>query len=216
MNEELQKMLDNVHRYSSMVSNIVKCISNSLNYIDSLRPGEARIELAKAISIDTEADRYRRELIENRLVDIKDSIARGYILNILRMLDRVSELAKESIRYLDFIPYMEIPASIRSYIQEMVKISVKGVEKIVEALDFIKREEYGSTVEACKEVEYLEEKADELLHNVRKNLITYSNKIQNQITIIFLKDFIESIESVTDYEEDTADIVRALAIYLKR
>ncbi len=213
MDVETQQILDSVYRYSNMVSDIVKRIANSLTYLDSLRPGEARVELAKAIDIDTEADRYRRKLIENKLIAIKDSIVRGYILNILRMLDRVAELAKESMRYLDLIPYMEIPSPVRVYIQEIVKTSVKGIEKIIEALESIRRGNYSSTVEICKEVESLEEKVDEMLHNTRKNLIKYGEKIQNQIIVIFLKDFIESIESMTDYEEDAADIVRALAIY---
>ncbi|MCS7112050.1 MAG: DUF47 family protein [Ignisphaera sp.] len=214
MNLEIQQMLDDVHKYSHMVGDIVRSIANSLTYLDSFRPGEARVELAKSIDIDTKADRYRRGLIEGRLTAIKDSIARGYILSLLRMLDRVAEWAKESMRYLDLIPYMEIPSSIKLSIQEMVAASVKGIERIAEALNSIKKGDYASATAMCREVEHLEEKVDELLHKARKNLIVYGSRIQDRITMVFLKDFIESIESITDYEEDAADIIRALAMYL--
>lgn len=215
MDAKLQQILNDVCRYSYMVNNIVKCIANSLLYLDSFRAGDARVELAKALNIDTGADEYRRRIIEDRLTVIEDSIVRGYIHNILRMLDRVAEWAKESVRYLDLMPYMEIPSPIRDHIHEMVKVSVWGIEKVVEALELIKKGEYNSAVEICKEIEVLEEKVDELLHSARKNLIAFSSKIQSPIIILFLKDFIESIETMTDYEEDVADIVRALAIYLK-
>ena len=131
------------------------------------------------------------------------------------MLDRVAEWAKESIRYLDLIPYLEIPSPIKETIHDMIKTAVKGIEKIIEALELMRKGEYSSIIELCKEVEAVEEKVDELLHNARKSMVVYSNKIQNQAIVMFLKDFIESIETMTDYEEDTADIIKALTIYLK-
>lgn len=215
MNVEIQQALDDVYKYGSMVGDIVKSIANSLTYLDSLRPGEARVEIAKAIDSDTKADRYRRKLIESRITEVRDSIARSYLINILRMLDRVAEWAKESVRYLDLIPYMEIPSTVKLSVQEMVTASVVGMERVIEALNSIRKGDYSSAATICEEVEHIEEKVDEMLHKARKNLIAYSSRIQDHIAAVFLKDFIESIENVTDYEEDAADIIRALAIYLK-
>jgi uncharacterized protein Yka (UPF0111/DUF47 family) len=215
MNVKLRDIFSDLYKYGSMVRDIVESLANSLSYLDSFRAGEARLELAKAINIDTEADSYRREIIESKLIGIEDSIVRSYIHNILRMLDRVAEWAKESIRYLDLIPYLEIPSPIKETIHDMIKTAVKGIEKIIEALELMRKGEYSSIIELCKEVEAVEEKVDELLHNARKSMVVYSNKIQNQAIVMFLKDFIESIETMTDYEEDTADIIKALTIYLK-
>jgi uncharacterized protein Yka (UPF0111/DUF47 family) len=215
MNVKLRDIFSDLYKYGSMVRDIVESLANSLSYLDSFRAGEARLELAKAINIDTEADSYRREIIESKLIGIEDSIVRSYIHNILRMLDRVAEWAKESIRYLDLIPYLEIPSPIKETVHDMIKTAVKGIEKIIEALELMRKGEYSSIIELCKEVEAVEEKVDELLHNARKSMVVYSNKIQNQAIVMFLKDFIESIETMTDYEEDTADIIKALTIYLK-
>jgi uncharacterized protein Yka (UPF0111/DUF47 family) len=215
MNVKLRDIFSDLYKYGSMVRDIVESLANSLSYLDSFRAGEARLELAKAINIDTEADSYRREIIESKLIGIEDSIVRSYIHNILRMLDRVAEWAKESIRYLDLIPYLEIPSPIKETVHDMIKTAVKGIEKIIEALELMRKGEYSSIIELCKEVEAVEEKVDELLHNARKGMVVYSNKIQNQAIVMFLKDFIESIETMTDYEEDTADIIKALTIYLK-
>jgi uncharacterized protein Yka (UPF0111/DUF47 family) len=215
MNVKLRDIFSDLYKYGSMVRDIVESLANSLSYLDSFRAGEARLELAKAINIDTEADSYRREIIESKLIGIEDSIVRSYIHNILRMLDRVAEWAKESIRYLDLIPYLEIPSPIKETVHDMIKTAVKGIEKIIEALELMRKGEYSSIIELCKEVEAVEEKVDELLHSARKSMVVYSNKIQNQAIVMFLKDFIESIETMTDYEEDTADIIKALTIYLK-
>uniref|UniRef100_A0A7J3QE20 DUF47 family protein n=1 Tax=Ignisphaera aggregans TaxID=334771 RepID=A0A7J3QE20_9CREN len=215
MSIKLHEIFSDLYRYGSMIRDIVESLANSLSYLDSFRAGEARLELAKAIDIDRKADRYRREIIENRLIGIEDSIARGYIHNILRMLDRVGEWAKESIRYLDLIPYIEMPSPIKETIYNMIKTAVKGIEKIIEALELMSKDKYNSITKLCEEVESVEENVDELLHIARKNIVIYSNKIQNQAIVMFLKDFIESVETMTDYEEDTADIIKALTIYLK-
>uniref|UniRef100_A0A7C5YTZ5 DUF47 family protein n=1 Tax=Ignisphaera aggregans TaxID=334771 RepID=A0A7C5YTZ5_9CREN len=215
MSIKLHEIFSDLYRYGSMVRDIVESLANSLSYLDSFRAGEARLELAKAIDIDRKADRYRREIIENKLIGIEDSIARSYIHNILRMLDRVGEWAKESIRYLDLIPYIEMPSPIKETIHDMIKTTVKGIEKIIEALELMSKDKYNSITKLCEEVEAVEENVDELLHIARKNIVVYSSKVQNQAIVMFLKDFIESIETMTDYEEDAADIIKALTIYLK-
>ena len=153
----------------------------------------------------------RQILLEvERRVD--DAFLKNYLAKLLRMLDRVSEWIKKVSRYLDIIPYLEIPIELRKSIEELSKLDLKTIESIFNATRALIEGDRDAVFKYALEVEKIEEKADDILHIARKNLVVIESSIRNPALIVMLSGFIEALENVTDYAEDVADILRLIAM----
>lgn len=114
----------------------------------------------------------RQILLEvERRVD--DAFLKNYLAKLLRMLDRVSEWIKEASRYLDIIPYLEIPIELRKSIEELSKLDLKAIESIFNATRALIEEDRDAVFKYALEAEKIEEKADDILHIARKKFSCY-------------------------------------------
>jgi len=196
--------------YTKGIRDIVSHFRNTISLLNEVKASEARSELAKAIKKDTEADHVRREIAETHIYNIEDPDLREIVLKFLRMLDRISEWTKEAARYLDLIPYLEIPDELRKHIEELSRLSLEGIEYILMSIQALMENDIERALNYCKHVEEIEETADGITHTARKNLVVYGRKIDNPAVIVMLRDFIESLENITDYEEDASDLIRVI------
>ncbi len=64
----------------------------------------------------------------------------------------------------------------------------------------------------CERVEELEEMADDVTYRARKELVAFGERIENSAMVVMLRDFIEALENITDYEEDVSDVIRVLSM----
>ena len=168
--------------------------------------------LSASIRTDTEADQLRRQILLEVERRVDDVFLKNYLAKLLRMLDRVSEWIKKVSRYLDIIPYLEIPIELRKSIEELSKLDLKTIESIFNATRALIEEDRDAVFKYALEVEKIEEKADDILHIARKNLVVIESSIRNPALIVMLSGFIEALENVTDYAEDVADILRLIAM----
>jgi len=169
-------------------------------------------ELSCAIRADTKADSLRRELLFKLEQVISNSATREAIVHILRRLDLVSEMAKEASRYLSIIPYLEIPDDIKSRIEMLSKLGLEACDILVSAVAAILEGEGRKAIEYSLKVEEVEESADNITLEARRILVDIGEKISNPALVLMISNFIESLESVTDYAEDAADYIRAIAL----
>ena len=154
----------------------------------------------------------RRKILLEIERKVDDAFLKDYLAKLLRMLDRVSEWIKEASRYLDIIPYLEIPIELREKIEELSRLDLEAIESIFNAAKALIKGDRNAVLKYTLEAEEIEEKADEILHIARKNLVVIGGSIENPALIVMLRDFIEALENVTDYAEDVADILRLIAL----
>lgn len=198
--------------YVKEVRNIMRYLRRGIKLLNDVQVGEAMEELSCAIRADTKADSLRRELLFKLEEVISDSATREAIVHILRRLDLVSEMAKEASRYLSIIPYLEIPDDIKSRIETLSKLGLEACDILVSAVAAILEGEGRKAIEYSLKVEEVEESADNITLEARRILVDVGEKISNPALILMIFNFIESLESVTDYAEDAADYIRAIAL----
>jgi predicted phosphate transport protein (TIGR00153 family) len=87
---------------------------------------------------------------------------------------------------------------------EMIADSCKALAEALRAL-----ENKGSVMEACIEVNRLEDQADAVERTMLTKLFGSET---NALTVIKLKDLYELLESATDRCEDVADVVQNIAV----
>ncbi len=198
--------------YVREVRNIMRHLRRGIRLLNDVQISEALEELSSAIKADTKADKLRRELLFKLEEIIRDSATREAIAHILRRLDLVSEMAKEASRYLSIIPYLEIPDDIKSRIELLSKLGLEACDILVSAVAAILEGEAKKAIVFSLKVEEVEENADNITLEARKVLVDVGEKISNPALVLMISNFIESLESVTDYAEDAADYIRAIAL----
>jgi len=201
-----------VLNYIEKIRDIIKFFTNAIDKLNDLDLENAIKLLSDSIKTDTEADQLRRKILLEIERKVDDAFLKDYLAKLLRMLDRVSEWIKEASRYLDIIPYLEIPIELREKIEELSRLDLEAIESIFNAAKALIKGDRNAVLKYTLEAEEIEEKADEILHIARKNLVVIGGSIENPALIVMLRDFIEALENVTDYAEDVADILRLIAL----
>lgn len=211
----LEDLFSKVLQYFEKIDRMVNSFVNAIDSLNKLDLNNAYKNLADSIRLDTEADELRREAFAliSRYVD--DVTLRENISKLLRMMDRLTEWIKEAARYLDILPYLEIPQEIKNEINELARLDSEACKRIKSAAQALFRNRIDDAIALALEVEKIEERADEVNHAARRSIVRYGNKIANPAILIMLRDFIEALENATDYAEDVADIIRLIAQYLK-
>ena len=206
---ELASMIFN---YFAKIRDMVRGFMKTLEALNSMDLSNAYRSLEQSIAMDTEADEIRRSILERMGGNSLDAKTRDDVARLLRMMDKSSEWIKEALRYLDVIPYLEIPSEIRRDIEELAKLNLEAVETLGKALSKLMSGEDGDVHKLCVAVERIEEKGDEVVHRVRKNMVKYGAKLASAALTVLLMDFVKSLENALDYAEDVADILRVLAL----
>ncbi len=212
LNEEVANL---VIKYANKVKEVIDLYREGLEKLNMMRVGEAQRVLADGIRADTDADNIRREILVRMGEEVKEGYVREALGRLIRRLDLISELAKEAARYLTIMPYLEIPADIRDAAEELSRVSSEAIKVLVECIKALMEGDFRKATESAVKVEELEEEADKINVKARKLLVNYGETFKNPALVIMIKDFIESLENITDYAEDAADYVRTLAIRFK-
>ncbi len=205
-------LIGDVLLYVEKIVVMVEKVRNAVSLLNDAHIDEAQRELAMAVELDTEADNQRRKLAERRLERVGDVDTWRNFLDLLRLLDRVSEWSKEAARYLNVVSFSKTPEVLRSRIEELAQLGLEGIRSIAKALRYIADGRVDEAVAECRHVEELEELADDVTYRARKELVAFGERIENPATVVLLRDFIEALENVTDYEEDVSDIIRILSM----
>ena len=199
--------------YFEMIESMAASFKRAINSLNGMDLNNAYKHLDKCIKLDTKADAFRRELMAKIVEEIRSDDLKEDLSKLLRMLDRMSEWIKEASRYLDIVPYFEIPVEVREKIEKLSYLSKRAAEELSEALKALLEGDKEEMVRRVEEVESIEEEADELNHTAKKALVSIGYTITNPALVVMLRDFIEALETATDYAEDVADLIRLLALH---
>jgi len=204
---EISKLLI---EYFSKVYEMVEGFMNAISSLNMVDVQNAYKHLEDSIKLDTEADELRRAILEKLSSDSVDPAVRSDIARLLRMMDKVSEWVKEALRYLDLVPYLEIPQEIKDSIEGLAKLNLDAVKTVREAVEELVQGRLDEVYKHCIAVERIEEEADEIMHRGRRGLLKYGPRIGNPALVIMLRDFLKALENAIDYSEDVADTLRVL------
>ena len=215
--EELlsKELISDIINYARKVRTVVKALRDGIKLLNNVRTGEAIRTLANGIRADTEADNIRRSIILKIGTEVRRGYVREWVARLIRRLDLVAESAKEASRYLTIIPYLEMPDEVRDVVEELSKLAMDSMDLILDGLEALFERDKSRAIGYADKVEEVEELADKVIVNGRKLLVMYGERITNPAIIIMVKDFLESLENITDYAEDAADYIRTLALRME-
>ena len=158
-----------------------------------------------------EADRIRREMVtelSNRNLYANE---RDDLMELVRAVDWIADWAREASRLLLVIPFENLPEEYRKSIEDMCKEDYKCVNILEECIHELSKNPK-KALELANEVELFEEDLDDLYSIARSRFVELDGNIMSRGATILLNEFMDSIETVADWCENTADIARDIAI----
>ncbi|MCE4627592.1 MAG: DUF47 family protein [Desulfurococcales archaeon] len=199
------------------LSHIKKVAENTLRLVEAVRAGDASAveEAYKQVKeAERSADRVKDEIIEDLAAGLFHPIDREELLRLVLVSDDIAAHLNSGARRL--LVYVrtgsdKLPDEAIDGMKEIVEIANEAIDKLAEALHSLRRNPQRS-VELAREVERLEERADEIRSRTEELLVAWCNTHGRPGTCIVANKALESFETATDKCEDTADVVRSIAV----
>jgi hypothetical protein len=157
---------------------------------------------------EREADDTKRKVLDELSKGPFHPMDREDVIRLIFTFDDISTNAKAVVRKLSLVPLKSVKREVRVSFKEISDLVMKEAEKLKESYDEL-RKNPRKAIELTHEVEKIEEEIDDLRLDSLDKILDSSKVIK---TVLMLKDAIDSMENVADRIEDSADIVRSIAI----
>ncbi len=165
----------------------------------------------KLFKLEREADDIKEEIIVELSKGPFHPIDREDILRLVVTSDDIAAHAKAAGRKLTFLRSDGLPEDIKEGMKKIVDLAVESVLRLKVAFDRLISSPKEAIAEAEK-VERVEEEVDEVRADLIERVLTWGDEVKLVSRWLLVKEVIEDIETLTDKAEDTADVIRGLAV----
>jgi predicted phosphate transport protein (TIGR00153 family) len=161
--------------------------------------------------MEMEADELSRNMIDALTRSEMFPEERDDLMELVRAVDWVADWSKEAGRILNVIKLENAPEEMKEAALNMCKADKDCVGVLSECLKMLSIDPK-EAVNLTNKVELLEEDIDELYGQARKQLAVLDFKSWTVGSLILLNEFLDALETIADWCENTADIVRAISV----
>ena len=204
------EVLSMVHEHLKLTQTAVDELHNMV--CDACESSLTKDTLYDKISeLEMKADELRRNMINVLSISGISPTERQDLMDLVRAIDWVADWAREAGRILVIIPFDDAPGSMKKSVQEMTKACTRCVRLLAGSVKMLSEDKL-QALERANEVEMLEEDIDELYGIARGFLASMDFSSWSDGSLILLAEFLQAIEMVSDWCENSADLVRAIAI----
>ena len=205
------EVLEMVEKHLHLTENAVTSLQKMVE-----KAGEEGQEQGSSVFVDIsrferEADALRRDMVEELTKGEMYPEERDDLMELVRAVDWIADWSKEAGRILRTFHFERAPDSIKKASYNMVKADVDCVKVLTRSIDALPKDTR-EALELANEVEMLEETIDDLYGEVRFNFVNEDLSMFNTGELILMNEFFDALETVADWCENTADIVRAIAV----
>ena len=207
------KILNTVGRHLDLVTGTVEELVRMLSAALKGDREEAERCYCRIKDMEREADRLRRELARQLTMGVLPPEERDDLMHLVRRADWVADWAMEAGRLLRIVPVEKTSERFKKLIMEMCEEDLKCAMTLKRCIRRL-TENVRESLSLAYEVERIEEKIDDLYAELRAE---YSHMTADEISmgaLILLNMFMDAVEMVADWCENTSDYVRVIAVRL--
>ena len=201
--EMTHEHLDLTTKAVNELHEMVKAVGDSPESKDSYYERISQMEM--------KADQIRRDMVTELSHRDLYPTERDDLMELVRAVDWIADWAREAGRILVIIPFERLPEDLKKSIEDMCRENyscVRVLAKCIRALSGNPKK----ALELADQVELLEEDVDELYAESRRIMAEIEDLGMTRGASILLNEFMDAVEMVADWCENTADIARAIAI----
>ncbi len=209
--ENVLKMVeDHLELTKNAVSSLYKLVESA-----SEEKGDTKQLYDSVSDLEMEADDLRRKMVDELTKGEMFPEERGDLMELVRAVDWIADWSKEAGRILIIIPFQKAPEEIKKAAQDMCRANLDCVSILAKCIHELHNNKTKEALNLANQVELLEEELDELYSIAREYLATMEFPEFSTGALILLNMFLDALETVADWCENTADIVRAVAIRIQ-
>jgi len=209
-----EKVLDMVEEHLQLTYNAV----DSLVRLVEAATGDDEAKCKKLYdslsALEMRADELRREMVDELTKGEMFPEEREDLMELVRAVDWIADWSKEAGRILIIIPFHTAPDEIKKAAQNMCRANLRCVTVLTKCVDQLQKDPK-MAIDLANEVELLEEELDELYSIARSHFAVLEFPTFSTGSLILLNMFLDALETVADWCENTADIVRAVAVRIQ-
>lgn len=202
-----------IQKYSTHIVKVIEVVEHTYNMIKAYSKGEldsARKEYDKVFNAEREADEIKRKIIEELSTELFHPIDREELIRLILTTDDVAAYAKAASRRLLLVLDSRLDQEIVDKLLEMAGKLYEAVKLLKEAANQLLRNPREALKTADK-VERLEEEIDDIRMEALNRVLGFCDKTRPSLCLIS-KELVDSLENASDRCEDTADVIRSIAL----
>jgi predicted phosphate transport protein (TIGR00153 family) len=205
-----ETVLDMVHNHLELTE---KAVKELYEMVEAVGDGSTdKKKYYESISQhEMKADQIRRKMVTELSNRDLYATERDDLMSLVRAVDWVADWAREASRILVIIPFEKLPLEFKQAIANMCLENYNGVQILdncIKALSINPKK----ALELADKIELSEENIDDLYAVVREMYVELEAPEFTRGAMILLNEFMNAIETVADWCENSADIARAIAI----
>ena len=206
-----EKVLVMVEKHLELTQNAVISLYGMVEAAAECDQNECKKAFLDVSRLEMEADELRRKMVEELTKGEMFPEERDDLMELVRAVDWIADWSKEAGRILNSIPFEKTPDEIKTATLNMVKANVDCVKVLTKAIEALPKNPQ-KALSLADEVEMLEETVDDLYGETRAYFATLEFPDFSTGSLILLNEFFDAVETIADWCENTADIVRAIAV----
>jgi predicted phosphate transport protein (TIGR00153 family) len=206
-----EKILEMVEDHLELTQKAVDDLYRMVEASASYQTRDSKDFFKSVSQMEMKADNLRREMVEELTRSEMFPEEREDLMELVRAVDWVADWSREAGRILIIIPFEKAPEEMKTAAQNMCRANVDCVTVLARCIKALP-EKPREAISLANEVEVLEEELDELYSVARAHLATLEFPGFSMGALILLNMFLDALETVADWCENTADIVRAVAV----
>lgn len=203
-------VLDMVREHLQLTKNTVHSLYTMVSAA-SVNPSEKKKVYNELSAFEMKADELRRGMIVKLTERSIFPTEREDLMELVRAVDWIADWSREAGRILVIIPFERSPEELKQKAINMSKGIISSVDILTECINILS-EDGLKALALANQVELLEEDIDELYSQARLSIATLEFPEFSRGALILLNEFFDTLEMVTDWCENTIDIVRAIAV----
>ncbi|HEY8418630.1 MAG TPA: TIGR00153 family protein [Limnochordales bacterium] len=208
---EQQKALEASQQHMEQVREVVHLLKEALEQFVGGNLERVQEIHERVTAAERQADELRRDLLDQMSEGMFLPADREDLVHMVEHTDDVADYANAASRLLVLFQTPP-PEEMRSDLLRFADILVRAVEQLSMALEKLLAGQRRETLHLCTAVERCEEEGDALKASLYRRLLALDLPAGQ---MLLLHDLIEAMENTADRAEDSADLVRVLAVKIR-
>jgi hypothetical protein len=191
--------------FEAQAATVVEGAKLLKNLLDDFTNVQAKVQAIK--DVEHRADDITHRAFARLHTQFITPFDRAEIHRLLSRIDDVLDLADAAAERLGLYDIDQVLPDAR----ELAAVLVAQSEKMLEAVAGLRdmKKNPGAILDACKDINVLENQADTLLRRTMAKLFKRGN---DPLTVIKWKEIIDLIETATDRAEDVANVIEGVVL----
>jgi predicted phosphate transport protein (TIGR00153 family) len=165
----------------------------------------------EVIVLEREADEIKETIIDRLMTKPLHPMDQDEIIRLVLTSDDIAAHIKSAIRKMLYTHPKEVPPHIKDGLKEIVSLLLQESKFLKNTLESL-AENKNTVKENAEKTERIEEIIDDKRVDLLAQVLKWGDVSEHVSDWIMLKESVENIETASDKMEDTADVIRIIAI----